>query len=157
MLQQYGIFPITIAVTKVIIGPTCISLIFSVFTKRARIINFPLKKRTINPIHQFIVLSAAPIPGGCNMEFNTEIAPYARIQTRDTMVIVDVQPASLSFNSSCENVSVEVEMYQMFLHEQDFTAETYFMGIVNMLTVQDIKNNGAKVSRYHLIRIYFYN
>lgn len=139
-----------------IIGPTCISLIFSVFTKRARIINFPLK-RTINPIHQFIVLSvAAPIPGGCNMEFNTEIAPYARIQTRDTMVIVDVQPASLSFNSSCENVSVEVEMYQMFLPEQDLTAETYFMGIVNMLTVQDIKNNGAKVSRYHLIFIINY-
>ncbi|XP_071860596.1 transmembrane 7 superfamily member 3 isoform X2 [Bombus fervidus] len=91
----------------------------------------------------------APIPGGCNMEFNTEIAPYASVQTLDTMVIVDVQPASVPLNDSvkltCEKNPVEVEMYQIFLNEQDFSINSYFMAITSMLTVTDVKKNGVKV------------
>lgn len=83
------------------------------------------------------------------MEFNTEIAPYASVQTLDTMVIVDVQPASVPLNDSakltCEKNPVEVEMYQIFLNEQDFSINSYFTAITSMLTVTDIKENGVKV------------
>lgn len=83
------------------------------------------------------------------MEFNTEIAPYANVQTLDTMVIVDVQPASVPLNDSvkltCEKNPVEVEMYQIFLNEQDFSINSYFVAITSMLTVTDIKKNGVKV------------
>ncbi|PBC33494.1 Transmembrane 7 superfamily member [Apis cerana cerana] len=113
---------------------------------------FFVKNDNVHDVKALLVVIAynnkAPVPGGCNMEFDTEIAPYARMRTRDAMVIVDVQPASLPFNSmpwTCEKEPVEVEMYQMYLPEQDLTAETYFTGIVNMLTVEDIKKNGVKV------------
>ena len=82
------------------------------------------------------------------MEFNTEIAPYARVQAGDTMIIVDVQPASLPFNNvrpNCEKNTVEVEMYQMFLTGWDFGVDSYFAAIISMLTVTDIKENGEKV------------
>ncbi|XP_061932242.1 transmembrane 7 superfamily member 3 isoform X2 [Apis cerana] len=112
---------------------------------------FFVKNDNVHDVKALLVVIAynnkAPVPGGCNMEFDTEIAPYARMRTRDAMVIVDVQPASLPFNSmpwTCEKEPVEVEMYQMYLPEQDLTAETYFTGIVNMLTVEDIKKNGVK-------------
>lgn len=106
-------------------------------------------QRTINPVHQFIVLSAVPVPGGCNMEFNTEIAPYMHVQTRDTMVIVDMQLASEPFNDTvrpiCEKHQVDVTMYQTFLTEQDFSEKGYFAAIESMLIVQDIQTNGFKV------------
>lgn len=114
---------------------------------------FFVKNDNVHDVKALLVVIAynnkAPVPGGCNMEFNTEIAPYARMQTRDAMVIVDVQPASLPFNSmrrTCEKEPVEVQVYQMYLSERDLTAETYFTGIVNMLTVDDIKGNGAKAT-----------
>ena len=97
---------------------------------------------------EFIVLFAAPVPGGCNMEFNTEIAPYAMVQTDDTMIIVDVQPASAPFNSvrpNCEKNVVTVEMYHRFLSSWDFSLDSYFSAIINMLTVTDIKENGVEV------------
>ncbi|XP_016905844.1 transmembrane 7 superfamily member 3 isoform X3 [Apis cerana] len=94
---------------------------------------FFVKNDNVHDVKALLVVIAynnkAPVPGGCNMEFDTEIAPYARMRTRDAMVIVDVQPASLPFNSmpwTCEKEPVEVEMYQMYLPEQDLTAETYF-------------------------------
>ncbi|XP_043801040.1 transmembrane 7 superfamily member 3-like [Apis laboriosa] len=112
---------------------------------------FFVKNDNVHDVKALLVVitynNKAPVPGGCNMEFNTEIAPYARMQTRDAMVIVDVQPASLPFNSmrrTCEKEPVEVKMYQMFLPEQDLSAETYFTGIVKMLTAEDIKKNGVK-------------
>ncbi|XP_053976872.1 transmembrane 7 superfamily member 3-like [Hylaeus volcanicus] len=92
----------------------------------------------------------APVPGGCNMEFNTKIAPYAKVVADDTTVVVDVQPASIPFNNTaqpiCEKNKVELEIYQMFLSEQDFTIDSYFIGITNMLTVEDIIQNGRKIS-----------
>ncbi|KAK9296704.1 hypothetical protein QLX08_009376 [Tetragonisca angustula] len=91
----------------------------------------------------------SPVPGGCNMEFNTEIAPYAMVQTDDTMIIVDVQPASAPFNSvrpNCEKNVVTVEMYHRFLSSWDFSLDSYFSTIINMLTVTDIKENGVEVT-----------
>ncbi|OAD62384.1 Transmembrane 7 superfamily member 3 [Eufriesea mexicana] len=112
-----------------------------------------VKNDNIHVVEALIVAvlypSQAPVPGGCNMEFNTKIAPYMHVQTRDTMVIVDVQPASQPFNDTmrpiCEKNLVNLTMYQMFLSEQDFSDEGYFAAIIKMLTVEDIKMNGHEV------------
>ncbi|XP_076634306.1 transmembrane 7 superfamily member 3 isoform X2 [Colletes latitarsis] len=91
----------------------------------------------------------APIPGGCNMEFNTEIAPYSNVTLQNTIVVVDVQPPSTPINKNqradCRHNPVEVEFYQMFLTERDFSIDSYFIAITNMLTVSDIEQNGWKV------------
>ncbi|XP_043256137.1 transmembrane 7 superfamily member 3-like [Colletes gigas] len=91
----------------------------------------------------------APIPGGCNMEFNTEIAPYPNVTLQNTIVVVDVQPPSTPVNKNqrpdCHHNPVEVEFYRMFLTERDFSIDSYFIAIVNMLTVADIEQNGWKV------------
>lgn len=83
------------------------------------------------------------------MEFNTEIAPYGRVTLQNAMVLVDVQPASVPLNDSvklvCEKNPVEHEMYQFYLTEQDFSPESYFVAIVDMLTVDDIRANGRQV------------
>lgn len=90
-----------------------------------------------------------PVPGGCNMEFNTEIAPYTKVYMQDVMVFVDVQPASVPFKDTktpiCKNDPVELEIYWMSLTEQDFSVDSYFVGISNMLTVESIVENGQKI------------
>lgn len=81
------------------------------------------------------------------MEFNTEIAPYAKVSLRDAMVIVDVQPSSvpLNGNSTCEKNPVQHDMYQLYLTSQEFHIDSYFTAIINMLTVDDIVQNGRQV------------
>nr|XP_034194537.1 transmembrane 7 superfamily member 3-like [Osmia lignaria] len=92
----------------------------------------------------------APIPGGCNMEFETEIAPYAKVLTSDTMIVVDVQAASLPLINgtaqTCEKSPVTLEMYQVFLPEQDRSVETYFSYITSMLTASSIKEHGQEIT-----------
>lgn len=90
----------------------------------------------------------APVPGGCNMEFDHVIAPYMKVQLHDAVVIVDTQPSSVAFNDkpNCDKNPVEHEMYQMYLSEWDFSPESYFQGIISMLTVRDIMDNGYQVS-----------
>ncbi|XP_012145709.2 transmembrane 7 superfamily member 3 isoform X2 [Megachile rotundata] len=98
----------------------------------------------------------APIPGGCNMEFDTEIAPYAKVLTRDGMITVDVQPASVPLNktavSMCDKNPVTHDMYQVYLPQQDLSSKTYFAYITNMLTVNDIIENGQKISTPDLFK-----
>lgn len=80
------------------------------------------------------------------MEFDIEIAPYQKLQTKNEMIIVDIQPA-LAANGhpiSC-NKTLEHKMHRLYLPKQDFTLETYFEAITSMLTVQDIQN-GTEVS-----------
>ncbi|CAK9810038.1 Transmembrane 7 superfamily member 3 [Anthophora quadrimaculata] len=93
--------------------------------------------------------NTVPVPGGCNMEFNTEIAPYTKVYMQDVMVFVDVQPASVPFKDTkppiCKNYPVELEIYWMSLTEQDFSVDSYFVGISNMLTVESIMENGQKI------------
>ncbi|XP_076643755.1 transmembrane 7 superfamily member 3 isoform X2 [Halictus rubicundus] len=103
-----------------------------------------------NPITQALY---APVPGGCNMEFEHEIAPYTKVQLQDAMVMVDAQPASTPFSNkpNCDKNPVDHKMYQMYLSERDFSAESYFQGIISMLTVDDIVVNGYETSHYKLI------
>ncbi|CAL7945112.1 unnamed protein product [Xylocopa violacea] len=113
-----------------------------------------VKNDNVHAVQALLVAIAyhnrAPIPGGCNMEFNTEIAPYANVQTLPAMVIVDVQPASMPLNNSdkpiCQKNPVEHKMYQIFLPEYDFSSDSYFTAIRKMLTVTDIIANGYEVT-----------
>lgn len=107
-----------------------------------------------NPSASFIgrlLFSAAPIPGGCNMEFDIEVSPYQKLRAENGMIIVDTQPASvLGLNGSsipCEKSVVQHKMYRLYLPRQDFTPDTYFDAIASMLTTQDIARNGDEVSR----------
>lgn len=101
-----------------------------------------------------LLSSAAPIPGGCNMEFDIEIAPYQKLHTENEMIIVDTQPASILASNGlptlCETNPVQHKMYRLYLPRQDFTPDTYFEAIASMLTTQDIVQNGDEVS--HLER-----
>lgn len=106
-----------------------------------------------NPPTSFIgrlLFSAAPIPGGCNMEFDIEVAPYQKLHTENEMIIVDTQPASMLADDGlsflCETNPVQHKMYRLYLPRQDFTPDTYFETIESMLTTQDIVRNGDEVS-----------
>ncbi|XP_029669870.1 transmembrane 7 superfamily member 3-like [Formica exsecta] len=91
----------------------------------------------------------APIPGGCNMEFDIEIAPYQKLRTENEMIIVDTQPASMLGDNGlptlCETNPVQHKMYRLYLPRQDFTPDTYFEAITSMLTTQDIIQNGDEI------------
>ncbi|KAI4491166.1 hypothetical protein M0802_010387 [Mischocyttarus mexicanus] len=93
----------------------------------------------------------APVPGGCNMEFDIEVAPYQKLLVNDSIVIVDSQPASLpstndEIKKRCEKYTINPEAYRFYLTEQDFSVESYFNAITDMLTVTDIIRNGEKIS-----------
>lgn len=96
------------------------------------------------------IVSTVPIPGGCNMEFNIETAPYQNLNMKNEIIIVDTQPASVYATNGtlfpCEKNSVHHTMYRLYLPGQDFSPETYFTAIASMLTTQDIMRNGYKVS-----------
>lgn len=107
-----------------------------------------------NPSAPFIdrlLFFAAPIPGGCNMEFDIEVSPYQKLRAANGMIMVDTQPASiLAPNGSsvpCEKSVVQHRMYRLYLPRQDFTPDTYFDTIASMLTTHDIMRNGDEVSR----------
>lgn len=98
-----------------------------------------------------LLFSVAPIPGGCNMEFDIEVSPYQRLRAENKMIIVDTQPASILAPDgspvSCEKSLVQYKMYRLYLPRQDFTPDTYFNAIASMLTTQDISQNADEVSR----------
>ncbi|XP_057340294.1 transmembrane 7 superfamily member 3-like [Microplitis mediator] len=91
----------------------------------------------------------APVPGGCNMEFDIEVSPYQKLLLTNSTVIIDSQPASASlingFKLPCEKNLITYEAYRLYTDESDFSNETYFSTIIKMLTVDDIVKNGAKV------------
>ncbi|KAG5316654.1 TM7S3 protein, partial [Acromyrmex insinuator] len=91
----------------------------------------------------------APIPGGCNMEFDIKVSPYQKLHAENGMILVDTQPASILFSNgssiSCEKSPIQHRMYRLYLPRQDFTSDTYFDAITRMLTVQDIVRNGDEI------------
>ncbi|XP_015518773.2 transmembrane 7 superfamily member 3 isoform X1 [Neodiprion lecontei] len=92
---------------------------------------------------------AAPVPGGCNMEFETEIAPYQKLTISESSVKVAMQQAASpkfeGLRVPCERNGVLHEMYMMFLPEQDFSSVTYFDAVRAVLTVEGIRENGRKI------------
>ncbi|EFN73616.1 Transmembrane 7 superfamily member 3 [Camponotus floridanus] len=111
-----------------------------------------LKHNNVYNLDALLVIVAydqnAPIPGGCNMEFDIEVAPYQKLHIENEMIIVDSQPASILANRSlifCEINPMQHKMYRLYLPRQDFTPETYFEAIASMLTTQNILQNGDEV------------
>lgn len=99
------------------------------------------------------VLTLAPVPGGCNVEFSVETAPYLILSFTESLIFVDSQPASAAVpydkpRPPCESQLIQHEMYHMFLPERDFSSDTYFNALLKMMTVQDIQLNGRKVGRH---------
>ncbi|XP_051172439.1 transmembrane 7 superfamily member 3-like [Leptopilina boulardi] len=101
----------------------------------------------------FVVLSYkndAPIPGGCNMEFNMEISPFQKVFVTNSMIFVDAQASSAPIkkqNISCDKNLIEHDAYHFFLPGQDFTSETYFSAIKKLLTPENIMRNGVKIPK----------
>lgn len=93
---------------------------------------------------RFIKIIIDPIPGGCNLTFKTEIAPYLNVTQADAYVKTEYQMASIK-GHLCEENLVEADIYTYYLPSQDFTQSTYFNGIKNMLTVDNIRLYGTKV------------
>ncbi|XP_008546699.1 transmembrane 7 superfamily member 3 [Microplitis demolitor] len=91
----------------------------------------------------------APVPGGCNMEFDIEVSPYQKLLLTNSTVIIDSQPASVSLINGlklpCEKNLITYEAYRLYTDESDFSNETYFSTIIKMLTVDNIVKNGDKV------------
>lgn len=86
----------------------------------------------------------APIPGGCNLTFQTEVAPYQLVKLLDDMIRVDAQAPSVS-GSLCELAHTTVEFYHLYLKERDYAEDNYFDGVEKMLTVDAIRAYGNKV------------
>ncbi|CAG5076300.1 Similar to TM7SF3: Transmembrane 7 superfamily member 3 (Homo sapiens) [Cotesia congregata] len=91
----------------------------------------------------------APVPGGCNMEFDIEVSPYQRLMLTNSTIIIDSQPASAPLINGlklpCEKNLVTYEIYRLYTDESDFNNETYFSTIIKMLTVDDIIKNAVKI------------
>ncbi|KAG5879208.1 hypothetical protein JTB14_004098 [Gonioctena quinquepunctata] len=85
-----------------------------------------------------------PVPGGCNLTFDTMLAPYQVASYNDEFITVESQPPSV-YGISCDDNDVQVDMYHLYLPEFRKGNETYFDGIEKMLTVEDILEFGTKV------------
>ncbi|XP_076179588.1 transmembrane 7 superfamily member 3 isoform X2 [Ptiloglossa arizonensis] len=111
-----------------------------------------LKNDNAKPIEALLAVvpynNSAPVPGGCNMEFNTKIAPYAKVQiVHNSMIVVDIQPASMPFNGNkepiCEKNPVNHDVYQININGTD--SVTYFMVMKSVFSKGYIEKYGRKV------------
>lgn len=88
--------------------------------------------------------SSDPIPGGCNLTFDTLNAPYQKITYANDMIKVRSQPPS-AYGISCDNNQIQIDMFHLYLPEYDNKPESYFEGLSKMITVENIRMNGKKV------------
>ncbi|XP_028160981.1 transmembrane 7 superfamily member 3-like [Ostrinia furnacalis] len=83
-----------------------------------------------------------PIPGGCNMEFPIPVSPFLTTKLNKDYVVVDTAPARYYSDDKCLNVvKVKVEFYMMYLPTGNYDADTYFEGIMKMMTYDNIREN----------------
>uniref|UniRef100_A0AAR5P9F3 TM7S3/TM198-like domain-containing protein n=1 Tax=Dendroctonus ponderosae TaxID=77166 RepID=A0AAR5P9F3_DENPD len=85
-----------------------------------------------------------PVPGGCNLSFETEIAPYQKISESDDFITVISQPPS-QFGNFCNRSNIVTRMYYLYLSEHDNSTEQYFANIQKMISVDDIVKYGTLV------------
>ncbi|XP_077283895.1 transmembrane 7 superfamily member 3-like [Arctopsyche grandis] len=89
----------------------------------------------------------APVPGGCNMEFNVVDAPFMRIEQNNFFITVDIGPARIFVDGDCDASSMNVthNFYKMYLNEWDHSVDGYFEGLKKMITVESILEHGTHV------------
>lgn len=85
-----------------------------------------------------------PLPGGCNVSESIDPIPYHEVSYTDYLIKVKILP-SLNLNNNCNDSSVNIDIYHMYLEENDFSYSSYFEGIRNMLSVNNIVKYGRKV------------
>ncbi|KAL1506734.1 hypothetical protein ABEB36_006040 [Hypothenemus hampei] len=85
-----------------------------------------------------------PVPGGCNLSFETEIAPYQKITTSSNTITVLSQPPSI-FESLCDRSDIQTDMYFLYLKEHNNNADEYFRGIEQMMSPANITKYGTRV------------
>ncbi|XP_026474171.1 transmembrane 7 superfamily member 3-like isoform X2 [Ctenocephalides felis] len=84
----------------------------------------------------------APVPGGCNMEFPTEQASYLQVYDIQNLHKVVAAPASVP-NSICGRPNIKYDWYHYFLPSRDFSEQSYFQYLKDMVTVEQIMKHGA--------------
>lgn len=98
-----------------------------------------------------------PIPGGCNMEFPTEIAPYLKLRSDTGKIYVEYQHANIGAlrdepvplcSHSLSYITYDV--YVFYMEENDFGQEEYFSKINTMSNASLIKKSANKVLSYSL-------
>uniref|UniRef100_A0A1B6KBX2 TM7S3/TM198-like domain-containing protein n=1 Tax=Graphocephala atropunctata TaxID=36148 RepID=A0A1B6KBX2_9HEMI len=91
----------------------------------------------------------APVPGGCNLEFEVETAPWLRVNVTGPMVSVSSQPSrgpsTWGVMGPCDLPSLRYQSYHLYLPEKDFQVDTYFDYLRRMITVKRILQNGRLV------------
>uniref|UniRef100_A0A8D9ES96 Transmembrane 7 superfamily member 3 n=1 Tax=Cacopsylla melanoneura TaxID=428564 RepID=A0A8D9ES96_9HEMI len=85
----------------------------------------------------------APVPGGCNMEFSTKLAPYLHLSLSNSLITVESQPAM--FKKCSEPYYITYEFYHMYQLESDYTPASYFKAVSSMISPNEIRANGRLV------------
>ncbi len=92
----------------------------------------------------------APIPGGCNLEFEMPVSPWLRVSYNQNMVNVDHELAALPPSQGdvfpCESDSLQYEVFHFYLPERDFTEDSFFNAIRLLRTVKGAQEFGREVS-----------
>ncbi|XP_068623092.1 transmembrane 7 superfamily member 3-like [Battus philenor] len=87
-----------------------------------------------------------PIPGGCNMEFQPPVSPYLHVSYTKDYVLVESASARDTTDPLCTSLNnANVIFYLMYLPERKFDSDTFFEGIRNMMTLDNIIENGVVV------------
>jgi hypothetical protein len=88
---------------------------------------------------------ADPVPGGCNMEFDTELAPYLSVSYTTDLIVVKSQLAAPPLPYDCTSKLLDYDVYHLYLPERDFSSAAYFDGVRKMLSPERIEQYAKKV------------
>ncbi|XP_073999353.1 transmembrane 7 superfamily member 3-like [Rhodnius prolixus] len=140
------LYPVTLKYTNDItnnnnVNGTNIGLVK--FTKLKSTLIFYLRSFHNWKIHALIAAvgytDKSPVPGGCALASPTEMAPYLDINYTDSIISVNGGPSSYNSTTYCNKTSgVKYTFYHTFVPEWDFTEETYFTSILNMMTYDSV-------------------
>jgi len=103
--------------------------------------------------------SLVPIPGGCNLEFEMETAPWLRVTYNQNVVAVEHELASIPPGCigvpRCKNELLDYEIFQYYLNQRDFSQNSFFDAIRQFRTVEGAHQSGREAS-VSLIGIFTY-
>lgn len=111
--------------------------------------------RRLNPVQDAINIMLAvhtyeksdPVPGGCNLSFEMENAPYQIVTYDHNLITSEAQPPSLyEYNKKCDENNITTELFYMQLPMDHINEDEYFNALKTMLTKEDILHYGTKVS-----------
>jgi len=93
-----------------------------------------------------------PIPGGCNLEFEMETAPWLRVSYNQNVVTVEHELASTPPGcvgvSRCDNEFLDYEIFQYYLNQRDFSQNSFFDAIRQFRTVEGAHQSGREIRNF---------